>query len=69
MHIFEIKPRICFGDKCLSILSEIKENNVVIFTDDFMQRSGAVDKVASYIKNCGKIQITQLLKFALVTID
>ena len=57
MHIFEIKPKICFGDKSLSILNEIRENNVVIFTDDFMQRSGAVDKVNSYIKNCGKIHV------------
>ena len=57
MHIFEIKPKICFGDKSLSILSEIREENVVIFTDDFMQRSGAVDKVSSYIKNCGKIHV------------
>lgn len=57
MHIFEIKPRICFGDKCLSILNEIRAQNVVIFTDDFMQRSGAVDKVMSYIKNAGKIHV------------
>ena len=57
MHIFEIKPRICFGDKCLAVLNEIKEKNVVIFTDDFMQRSGAVDKVASYIKNAGKLHV------------
>ncbi len=57
MHIFEIKPRICFGDKSLEILREIREQNVVIVTDDFMQRSGAVDKVSSYIKNCGKIHV------------
>ncbi len=57
MHIFEIKPRICFGDKSLSILSEIRSEHVVIFTDDFMQRSGAVDKVSSYIKNCGKLHV------------
>lgn len=57
MHIFEIKPRICFGDKSLTILNEIRNENVVIFTDDFMQRSGAVDKVKSYIKNCEKIHI------------
>ncbi|MBQ9760855.1 MAG: iron-containing alcohol dehydrogenase, partial [Clostridia bacterium] len=41
----------------MSILSEIRDDNVVIFTDDFMQRSGAVDKVSSYIKNCGKIHV------------
>lgn len=57
MHIFEIKPRICFGDKSLTILNEITAEHVVIFTDDFMQRSGAVDKVSSYIKNCGKIHV------------
>lgn len=57
MHIFEIKPRICFGDKSLAILNEIKADNIVIFTDDFMQRSGAVDKVSSYIKNAGKIHV------------
>lgn len=57
MHIFEIKPRICFGDKSLELLQEIREENVVIVTDDFMQRSGAVDKVSSYIKNCGKIHV------------
>lgn len=57
MHIFEIKPRICFGDKSLTILNEIRAENVVMFTDDFMQRSGAVDKVNSYIKNCGKIHV------------
>lgn len=57
MHIFEIKPKICFGDKSLAILNEIKADNVVIFTDDFMQRSGAVDKVSSYIKNCGKLHV------------
>ena len=57
MHIFEIKPRICFGDKSLDILKEINAENVVIFTDDFMQRSGAVDKVSSHIKNAGKISV------------
>lgn len=57
MHIFEIKPKICFGDKSLAILNEIKAQNVVVFTDDFMQRSGAVDKVCSYIKSAGKIHV------------
>lgn len=57
MHIFEIQPKICFGDKSLAILNEINAENVVVFTDDFMQRSGAVDKVCSYIKNCQNIHV------------
>lgn len=52
MKEFNIKTNVCFGSNALSRLEQIKNKSVIIICDDFMVKSGVVDKVKSYLKNC-----------------
>lgn len=57
MNIFELKPRVCFGEDSLSALAEIHAQNAVIFTDAFMKKSGNADRIASMMTNCKHIAV------------
>jgi len=57
MNVFQIKPRVCFGENALDALHELKAENAVIFTDAFMQKSGTAEKIAAYMNGCRQIKI------------
>lgn len=52
MKEFHIKTNVCFGSNALSRLEQIDHKKVIIICDEFMVKSGVVDKVKSYLKNC-----------------
>ena len=57
MNVFEIKPKVYFGDDSLNALSEISAESAVIFTDAFMKKSGNADKISSLMTGCKKTSI------------
>ncbi len=57
MNVFEIRPKVYFGEDSLNALSEISSESAVIFTDAFMKKSGNADKIASLMTGCKKISI------------
>ncbi len=57
MNVFQMKPRVYFGEHSLDALRELKAENAVIFTDAFMQKSGNAEKIAAYMTGCKKIGI------------
>ena len=57
MQKFKISTEVCFGADSLSALKEIKAENAAIFTDAFLAKSGAADKIASYMTGCRNIKV------------
>ncbi len=57
MNVFEIKPRVYFGENSLSALGLLNYDNAVIFTDAFMKKSGNADMIASLMSGCKNISI------------
>lgn len=62
MQEFSIKTNVCFGSEPLKKLSEYKADCAVVFTDNFMRKSGTADKVASYLSGCTKVAIFSDIK-------
>lgn len=54
MKRFEIKTKICFGEKALDVLKDIDENRVLIITDPFVVKSGMLDLITAPLKAGGK---------------
>lgn len=57
MNTFEIKTKVYFGDNSLSALSELCAENVVVFTDAFMVKSGNAEKISSLLTGCKNISV------------
>ena len=57
MNIFELKPRVYFGEDSLSALAEIRAKSAVIFTDAFMEKSGNAQKIASLMSGCAAVRV------------
>lgn len=57
MNTFEIKPKVYFGENSLSALSGLEYENVVIFTDAFMVKSGNADMIKSIMTGCKNISV------------
>ncbi|MBU5483175.1 iron-containing alcohol dehydrogenase [Clostridium sp. MSJ-11] len=51
MNSFEIKTKIYFGENSLNMLSEIKNKKVLIITDPFMVKSGAINFITERLKD------------------
>lgn len=54
MKYFEIKTKICFGEKALDALKDIEQNRVLVITDPFVVKSGMIDSITSPLKEGGK---------------
>ena len=57
MNVFQIKPRVCFGEDALSALSELQAAHAVIFSDAFMKKSGNTDAIAARMTGCGEVRV------------
>ena len=57
MNVFQIKPRVCFGEDALSALSEVQAAHAVIFSDAFMKKSGNTDAIAARMTGCGEVRV------------
>ena len=57
MNVFELKPKVYFGEGALSALGDIKSASAVIFTDAFMEKSGNAQKIASMMSGCARVRI------------
>ncbi len=62
MQKFRISTEVVFGRDSLNALGEIKAKNAVIFTDAFLYKSGAVDKLKAYMKQCENISVFSEIK-------
>jgi len=62
MNVFQLKPRVCFGENSLDALKDLKARNAVIFTDGFMYKSGTAERIAGYMTGCGQIKIFSEIK-------
>lgn len=51
MESFEIKGKIKFGKNALSYLSNLMNKNIFIVTDPFLVKSGAIEKITTYLSN------------------
>lgn len=52
MKNFNISTNVYFGENSLGVLEEIKDRNVFIVCDEFMETSGILDKVKEHLKAC-----------------
>lgn len=52
MEEFSFSTRIYFGEGALERLRRVRDKKVLIVTDPFMRKLGAVEKVASYLTRC-----------------
>lgn len=57
MNMFYLRSRIFFGEDALSALKDLEATNVAIFTDEFLQKSGAADRVASMITQARQVRV------------
>ena len=55
MQEFQIPTRVCFGQDALSALETIRAEHAVLFTDAFLEKSGAADKIRARMTGCGEI--------------
>ena len=62
MNVFQLKPRVCFGEGSLDALKDLKAQNAVIFTDGFMYKSGTADRIAATMTGCAEIKIFSEIK-------
>lgn len=56
MQTFKVKTKVCFGEGAMDALKEL-HGNVVIFTDSFMVKSGAADKIAAQIISADSVKV------------
>lgn len=52
MKEFSLSTRIVFGENALNKLKEISKRKVFFVTDDFMVKSGTIDRISSYLDQC-----------------
>lgn len=52
MKEFDISTNVFFGENSLERLEQIRNKNVLIVCDEFMVKSGAVDKIKSHLGSC-----------------
>ena len=52
MNEFNISTRIYFGNGTLKKLNELKNKNILIVCDNFIQTSGMIEKIKENIKDC-----------------
>lgn len=52
MKNFNISTNVYFGENSLGVLEDIKDRNVFIVCDEFMEASGIMDKVKEHLKAC-----------------
>ena len=52
MKNFNISTNVYFGENSLGVLEDIKDRNVFIVCDEFMEASGILDKVKGHLKEC-----------------
>ncbi len=52
MKNFNISTNVYFGENSLGVLEDIKDRNVFIVCDEFMEASGILDKVKEHLKAC-----------------
>ncbi len=52
MNKFRLKTEICFGENSLNELMKFTNKRVMIVCDEFMLKSGMVDKIKSKLNNC-----------------
>ncbi len=57
MNTFRLSTQVCFDENALDILSQYKNLNAVIFTDAFMVKSGAADRIAKKLSGCSSVKI------------
>lgn len=62
MQVFEIKPRVIFGENSLSSLSDLAKGRVAIFTDSFGERSSTANRIAELLINAAEISIYSDIK-------
>ncbi len=51
MEQFSLKPEICFGPDALDVLDGLT-GRVMVITDEFLAKSGLLDRVLSHLKGC-----------------
>ena len=54
MERFKLKTAISFGTDALAALEELAGGRVMVVTDDFLAKSGLLDKVISEERRVGK---------------
>lgn len=57
MNMFYLRSRIFFGEDALSALKDLEATNVAIFTDEFLQKNGVADRVASMITQARQVRV------------
>ncbi len=57
MNTFKLPTNVCFGCDALDILTQYKGVNAVIFTDAFMVKSGAADRIKDKLSACSSVSI------------
>ncbi|MBQ8577075.1 MAG: iron-containing alcohol dehydrogenase [Clostridia bacterium] len=56
MQKFYIKTKVCSGNDAMDVLGTFS-GNAVIFTDAFMVKSGAADRIAKFLSGCKSVKI------------
>lgn len=62
MQTFRIKTQVCFDKDALNLLSGFSGVNAVIFTDAFLVKCGAAQRVADQLRNCKNVSIFSEIK-------
>lgn len=57
MNTFKLPTTVCFSDGALDQLREYRGQKAVIFTDPFMVKSGAADRIAQKLSGCAAVSI------------
>ena len=61
MKRFCLKPAIVFGTGALAALEELAGQRVMVVTDDFLAKSGLLDRVLVHLKGCTVETFTQVV--------
>ncbi len=61
MREFSLSTRIFFGAGALERLSQVRQKRVLIVSDAFLQKSGVVDRVAAYLRDCEVFRFTDIV--------
>ncbi len=57
MQTFQIKTKVAFGADAMQLLGSFTDVNAVIFTDAFMVKSGAADRIAGYLTGAKSVKV------------
>lgn len=52
MREFYISTNVCFGENALARLEQLENKRVIVVCDDFMLKSGIVDRVKTHLTKC-----------------